>query len=1346
MKIKYTKGWNMISVNTPLNINEIDNVIPNTLYEYNNGSYNKNNDSMIFPNKGYWLRFSKDTEIDFDSQTEENTKIILKEIYNDIWTNCYMTNYDQSDSSGTTKKMTLYISRNYTMIINGNIGFFSYYTLNYPEIYLDMELSSLHSRQNFTKIIKTDDNEFWISKDALMMADNIMTYQINNEYGVKIGIGGEVNSGGWIKKVYSCWLPKTDDIQVSKYGIIYPTFIEGVEIDGIIYNNISEVPYGYRWMESQNILAYGGFKNGTTICHMRFLARVYKHTQINKYLNSFINGLNFIFNIYSYYGTFLYKPDTPGLMLPLNDGHFSNVCLLLLDISKNSNNEYSFIDNETKNKCITILDECVNFVIELQITDQITNKKTIWAQQYGTIEGEIIPDSLLPLKDPSLLAPIKAREFEPLALAGGESQSILLFLMNIENPNNNLILSIISAIEFYLENTIHKILYRGNKIAMNYNTDNYDIYLLNENNKSYKPIWSRLYNILTESDHNKFLEGLELYKDLEDNEKFEKIAIYIGHSTAYFFEKYYNRYNNNSIKLEPLYGDMDGTVTEDFNKLSYERRVGYTWHGSWPIFCIEKYLDWISNNLLNIINPNSELINIIVRCIEKLIQIVEDTEYKYYSDEEYSNFINQYSTWCESNGINPTGLNEIRIGLIGLGGRMTYLYQELLNSNNINIVSICDIQKSKIDNFVKLDGINNNINVYQNYNDMLNNENIDAVIISLPHHSNGLITSKCIDKGVKYIYEEKPFFWKINEGYELVNKVISNNIIIQIGSQLHSAKYFMDGVRLIRNNGIGEIDHIDFLIPWKPSNNNYSKNNEIIENNNLTHDLFNKWLNSNNNYISKNATENNNLLIKNNNSLLSGDWRDTIEYGGGLATAVGFHWWGFLFKCLNLTYSDYPNFKFIPSSTNQYLATIEIECPSKLNNKIIINYGFVEENADQEMKFYGSDGRWMKFNYITQVTTNVDIDNIIFEDTTLDYKLFEEYILDAPSSDTAFHINNWITAIRLGIKPNFPVEEAFYPNCICLIINSIYNINFTNEILWNSKNNIFETDNNEFEELINWTMYDPPENKNSKIIIENSDNFTINSLGNCIFDNEKYFLTFSVLENSNNNIYLADSNDTENWNYLKLIDNGLNPYLIKFNDHYYLYYLESTNILSCYKGTDLQNLSKIENINLSSGDFIINSYVIIDIPNKLHLLYKLSSGEIKHALSNDGINWIESNINLYNNEIINLSDIIYYNEVYYLSCICLSNNSLKVNDTQFSIKIFYSYDLDNWEDLLNQELILDNIKIDDKIIISDPYHSEDPENSDEVIIYNYGCKFFGNSNDITSSLLLYSSNGIIARY
>ena len=1272
-------------------------------------------------------------------------KSILEDIYSDIWTNCYMTNCDQSDSGGTTNKMSLYISRNYTLINNGNIGFYSYYTLNYPDTYLEMELSSLNSRQNFCKIIKTDDVDFWKSKDTLMMADNIMTYQINNEYGIKVGYGGDVNLGGWVKKCYSCWIPKTDDIQVNKYGDVFPTFIENTEINGIIYKNVGDLPYKYRGIESQNLLAYGAFKNGCTIGHMRFLARVYKYNKIDKYLNSFMNGLNFIFNIYEHQGTFLYKPDDPGRMLPLNDGHFSNVCLLLIDISNNSNNEYSFITTEDKNKCINILNESINFLLQLQIKDQITGKKTIWAQQYGNIDGDIIQDDLLPLKNPKLLAPKKARAFEPLGLAGGESQSVLHLLMNISNPSIELINSVISAIEFYLENAIYKKIYRGNKIGMDYDTNKYDLYLLNHINKKQKPIWARLYNILSEKDHKIFLDGIIKYEN--DNDKFDKIAEDIGHGTSKFYEKYFIRYQENSFKLTPLFGDMDNSEKEDFNKLSYERRTGYAWFGSWPIFCIKKYLDWISNNLFSINNPNSDLIDIIINCVEKIIKCIEDTEYKFYTDERFNNFKGEYLLWCNNLNIKPTKFiyEKIKIGFIGLGPRMRYLYQELFkNNNNFEMISICDIQNSRIEEFKKINNYDNKMKIYKDYNEMLDKENLDAIMISLMHHNNGFVTNKCIDKGIKYIYEEKPFFWNINEGYNLVNKIINNNIINQIGSQTQSHQTSMNGVRLIRNNGIGDINNIDFLIPWYPSKIYFNQQNDKIENNNLTHDLFNNWLYPNSNYVSNNSDNFKNILIKNNNNILSSNWRDTIEYGGGLATAIGLHWWGFLFKCLNINYDDYPTFNFIPSESEKYLVKIEIDCPKKLKNKININYGFVENNQDQEMKFYGSNDKWMKFNFISRVTTNVNIEEIISNDTTLDYKFYNLWTDEG--TDTEFHINNWIKSIKYGIKPNFPVEEAFYPTSICLVINALYNIDFNNNILWNTKNNIFDTNNNKFKELINWKMYDIPETKVNKIIKEKNNNFNINSLGNCVFNNENYLLTFSILENDNKNIYLAKSTDKNNWNYSKLINDGSKPFTIEFNNTFYIYYIDVNNKLSGYNTNNFNNLNKIENINLLNNDFTTNSFVIINFDNKLYILYKENLNNIKCAKSDDGINWLESDIVINNDDIKYLSDIKYYNNVYYLSCVCLSTNQLRVNDNQFSTKIFYSYDLENWIDLLNQELILDNFEIDDKVIIANPYNSIDPESSDDII-YKYGCKFLnGTDNDITSNLLLFTKNGIICRH
>ena len=64
-------------------------------------------------------------------------------------------------------------------------------------------------------------------------------------------------------------------------------------------------------------------------------------------------------------------------------------------------------------------------------------------------------------------------------------------------------------------------------------------------------------------------------------------------------------------------------------------------------------------------------------------------------------------------------------------------------------------------------------------------------------------------------------------------------------------------------------------------------------------------------------------------------------------------------------------------------------------------------------------------------------------------------------------------------------------------------------------------------------MFDKPKSKINKIIIENKNNFNVDSLGNCIFNNENYFLTFGILENDNKNIYLAKSTDKNKWNNSK---------------------------------------------------------------------------------------------------------------------------------------------------------------------------------------------------------------------
>tara|TARA_B100000902_G_scaffold399844_1_gene472954 strand:- start:3022 stop:7329 length:4308 start_codon:yes stop_codon:yes gene_type:complete len=1246
----------------------------------------------------------------------------IKQIYSDIFINKYDIHPDND--------IILYISRDYITLGSKGINWYSYFVTHnsLPDFHFRKECMSLVSKKNYTEIIDCNDI-FWKSNDAKKIAYNMASWQLNPEYGIWEGrtpfdhvqplstSSPEWNSlvtsedllsgdfywtkelGAWPCYWTNCFVNRSDDIYVDKKGSIW------------LYKDAQEA--GESWYPYINLkknfkVHFGSFKDGCTTGYMRFIARVIKHNNDNFLIKVFNNGLDYFIRHPEF--KYFYEPSSPDISLFVNDGALGSILILLLDIIDNRNEDFTFITESYRSQCKTLLKKGMQMVLDIQLDDVITGKKTGWAQVYNTN-----------------LEPVPGRSFEPLGVCA-ESQNILQFLMEytkytLNNDENllNIIKSVSNCIEFYIENAILDIIVHHSEVYG----------LTPQQSKSDEPLYPRYYDHWTQEDHTKFLNLLNEYNNIEDiTEKCENIAEHfsevindkkIYHRNVIQIKTHYDRYLNNGGKTVPIYGDIDNGVYTKIYELSYERRKGYTWLLKLMRYEIEKYLTWISDNLFTINNPNSNVINAIIDTVESLKNLLQNTEYKYYSDEEYNSFIEKYYMW--HNKVN------IKIGLIGLGPRMIRMYDALLNLNNVEVSCVCDIQNSKASSY-------SNITMYNKYEEMLEKEDIKAVVISLPHHSNGYITKKCIEKGIKYIYEEKPFFWNINEGYELLDIANSNNAHIQVGSQLHSAKYYMDGVRLIRNNGLGMIDHIDFLIPWKPSNTFYNKKNDKIATDNLTHDLFSSWLKPNSSYVSNNASQNSNLLIKNNNDLLSGDWRDTIEYGGGLATAIGFHWWGFLFRCLNLTYSDYPKFKFIPDTENKYLVKIEIECPSKLNNKIMINYGFVDNSGDQEMIFYGENDKWMKFNYITKVTSNVDIDGIISNDTTLNYTMFDEKLLDDPESETQIHVNNWIKSIRYDIKPNLPPEDAFYANQICLIINAIYNINFDNTILWNTQNNDFQTENIKFKELINWKMYDSSDNKIIKNIIENTNNFTINSLGNCIYDNNKHNLVFSVLED-NSNIYLAESTDKNNWKYNKLLDNGINPHIIKFNDNTFIYYKNINNNQLLRKNI---NNSNMDNVNLNASTF-----TMITINNKLWTLCKLDSENIKCFNSDDGLNWIESNISINNDEIINLDDIIYKNNIYYLSCGCLVNNTSRINNMQFSTKIFYSYDFENWEDLLNQELLLDDLTVDDITYHVNPYYYTNPDENN-TILYKYGCKFFkDNNDDITTNIYFNTKNGIIIK-
>src|SRR5690625_1949347 len=101
----------------------------------------------------------------------------------------------------------------------------------------------------------------------------------------------------------------------------------------------------------------------------------------------------------------------------------------------------------------------------------------------------------------------------------------------------------------------------------------------------------------------------------------------------------------------------------------------------------------------------------------------------------------------------------LRIGLIGCGYIANKHLNTIVRSSDISLTAVSDIQKEKMEEAVHLyqknKGKPKQIALYENYGDMLNDSNIDAVVIAVISGLHAEIAKKALNHG-KHIIIEKP--------------------------------------------------------------------------------------------------------------------------------------------------------------------------------------------------------------------------------------------------------------------------------------------------------------------------------------------------------------------------------------------------------------------------------------------------------------------------------------------------------------------------------------------------------------------------------------------------------------
>jgi predicted dehydrogenase len=149
------------------------------------------------------------------------------------------------------------------------------------------------------------------------------------------------------------------------------------------------------------------------------------------------------------------------------------------------------------------------------------------------------------------------------------------------------------------------------------------------------------------------------------------------------------------------------------------------------------------------------------------------------------------------------GANDrVRVGFIGVGNRGDQVLSAFLEQKDCEVAAVCDIYQPYIDFAVKK--IGGNPKTYKDYQALLADKGIDAVVIATPDHWHALMCIESCAAG-KDVYVEKPLSLCVAEGRAMVRAAREHKRIVQCGIQRMSSKYCQEAAEQIRTGAIGKV-------------------------------------------------------------------------------------------------------------------------------------------------------------------------------------------------------------------------------------------------------------------------------------------------------------------------------------------------------------------------------------------------------------------------------------------------------------------------------------------------------------------------------------------------------------
>ena len=369
---------------------------------------------------------------------------------------------------------------------------------------------------------------------------------------------------------------------------------------------------------------------------------------------------------------------------------------------------------------------------------------------------------------------------------------------------------------------------------------------------------------------------------------------------------------------------------------------------------------------------------------------------------------------------------QVRVGIIGAGGRGRYLMNFYREDPAVLIGAVCDVYEPRLEAGLSI--AKGSARAYRNYKSLLDDKSIDAVIIATPDHWHTQMLLDAVAAG-KDVYVEKPLCNSAAEGVAILDAVGRSDRIVQVGMQRRSYDLFLKAREVVARGTLG---HISMVRSW------WLDNILKLSTNKLEGPLDWKQFQG-----SAPAHEMDPLRYF--------EWRRFTDYSGGPITDVGPHVMDGITMLMGAGYPAAVN------ATAGPVRTEKVDTPETLVVAVEYPEGF--------LAVFSLNYDAMKYKQENDQLTQLDGDKARLDIGREKFAVYQKGQETTPveSMRTAegfqhsvrLHVRNFLDCVRTRRQPSAPVEIGFQAALVGLMANE--SLRLGRKVKWNRERRRLET-------------------------------------------------------------------------------------------------------------------------------------------------------------------------------------------------------------------------------------------------------------------------------------------------